>query len=121
MAGEPTINIRGRVGADPEVRVTQTGRSVANFSVAVTPRTKDGDEWVDKDTLWFQVSCWRNAEAVAERIGKGEMVIINGKLSTRTYETKNGEQRTDMTVDADEVGVVPTANKGSKQSDEAPW
>lgn len=118
MAGEPTITVIGRLGNDPDIHFTQTGRAVANFSVACTPVTKDNDEWVEKDTMWYRVSLWKNSEEFIETVSKGSLVVVTGKLGQRTYETKDGETRTDATIDADVVGVVPTKKK--KQED-APW
>lgn len=120
MSGEPTVSFVGRAGQDADLRYTNSGRAVANISVAVTPRTKDGDNWVDKDTMWFSVSCWRNAEQIVEQVRKGDLLHITGKFGTRSYESKSGETRTDLTVDADTVGVVPTAPKGNKGQDD-PW
>jgi single-strand DNA-binding protein len=118
MAGEPTITLVGRLGNDPEIHFTQTGRAVANFSVAVTPKTKDGDTWIDKDTLWFRVSLWRNAEAAVNELEKGDLVTISGKFANNTYTTKDGDTKTSLEIDADNVGLIFTEKK---TKDEIPW
>jgi single-strand DNA-binding protein len=120
MAGEPTIVAVGRLGNDPDISFTQTGRAVANFSVAVTPRTKDNETWIDKDTLWYRVSLWKNAEEFVDSASKGMLVGFSGKFATHTYETKAGETKTDLAVDADWVGVIPT-RKRDAQSAEVPF
>jgi len=122
MAGEPTVTFTGRLGNDPDINYTKTGRAVANLNVAVTPSTKDGDVWVDKDTIWFKVSLWRNAEAAAEEFVKGDLVSVAGKFAQANYTTKDGDTRTSLEVDADYVGLIPTVKSGKKtESTEAPW
>ena len=123
MAGEPQITIVGRLGNDPDISFTQTGRAVANFSVAVTPRTKDGEAWVDKQTLWYRVSLWKNAEEFVDTATKGTLVGLSGKFLTHTYETKSGDTKTDLAIDADWVGIIPTRTKAdhTPQTSEAPF
>lgn len=113
---EPTITFQGRIGNDPQINFTQSGRAVANFSVAVTPRTKDGDKWVDKDTLWFRVSLWRNAEAAIDELEKGDLVTVSGKFANNSYTTKEGELKTSLEVDADHVGLIFTNPKQVQES-----
>lgn len=122
MAGEPTVTFTGRLGNDPDINYTKTGRAVANLNVAVTPSTKDGDTWVDKDTIWFKVSLWRNAEAAADEFVKGDLVSVAGKFAHASYTNKDGETKTSLEVDADYVGLIPTTKSGKKaESAEAPW
>jgi len=121
MAGEPTVIFTGRVGADPTISFTQSGRAVANLSVAVTPRTKDNDEWVDKETVWFRVSLWRNAEAAVEELLKGDLVTVTGKLAYVTYKAKDGSEKTALEVDADHIGVIPTTKTHSVVAESTPW
>lgn len=107
MAGEPTITIVGNLTAAPELRFTQSGQAVANFTVASTPRTfdKQTSEWVDGETLFIRCSIWRDAaENVAESLDKGTRVIVSGRLKARSYETKEGEKRTVTELEVDEVG-----------------
>lgn len=112
MAGEATVTFVGNVGADPELRFTSNGDSVASFPVGVTPRTKQGDDWVDQDTMWFRVSAWKyDAEATVEHVTKGARVKITGRLKASIYEAKDGSSRLSLDVTSDPNGVtlVPKA------------
>src|SRR6188472_2626902 len=107
MAGETTITIVGNLTADPELRFTPSGSAVANFTIASTPRTFDrqSNEWKDGETLFLRASVWREAaENVAESLTKGMRVIVNGRLKSRSYETKEGEKRTVIELEVDEIG-----------------
>ncbi|MCA1696076.1 MAG: single-stranded DNA-binding protein [Actinobacteria bacterium] len=107
MAGETIITVVGNLTADPELRFTPSGAAVANFTVASTPRTLDKatNEWKDADSLFMRCSVWRQAaENVAESLQKGMRVIVQGRLKQRSYETKEGEKRTVVELDVDEVG-----------------
>ncbi len=105
MANEPIITICGNAVADAELRFTPSGAAVASFTVAVTPRTKQGESWVDGETTFYRCSAWRQmAEQVSETITKGMRLLVNGRLKTRSYETTEGEKRTSIEIDVDEVG-----------------
>lgn len=107
MSGETLITIVGNLTADPELRWTQSGVAVADFTVASTPRTYDRNagEWRDGDTLFMRCSVWRDvAENVAESLRKGMRVIVQGRLTQRSYETQQGERRTVVELQVDEVG-----------------
>jgi single-strand DNA-binding protein len=107
MAGETTITVIGNLTSDPELRFTPSGSAVANFTVASTPRTFDrqSNEWKDGETLFLRASIWREAaENVAESLTKGTRVIVSGRLKSRTYDTKEGEKRTVMELEVDEIG-----------------
>src|SRR6185503_14610985 len=107
MAGETTITIVGNLTADPELRFTPSGAAVANFTVASTPRAFDrqSNEWKDGETLFMRCSVWRDAaENVAESLNRGTRVIVSGRLKSRSYETKEGEKRTVVEMEVDEVG-----------------
>src|SRR3954470_4150884 len=107
MAGETVITIIGNLTADPELRFTPQGAAVANFTVASTPRTFDrqAQEWKDGDALFMRCSVWRDAaEHVAESLSRGTRVICQGRLRQRSYETKEGEKRTVVELEVDEVG-----------------
>jgi single-strand DNA-binding protein len=108
MAGDTTITVVGNLTADPELRFTPSGAAVANFTVASTPRTydKEANEWKDGDALFLRCSVWRQtADHVAESLAKGDRVIVQGRLKQRSYETREGEQRTTYEVDVEEVGA----------------
>ncbi len=107
MAGETVITIIGNLTNDPELRFTPSGAAVANFTVASTPRTFDrqSNEWKDGETLFMRCSVWREAaENVAESLTRGTRVIVSGRLRSRTYDTKEGEKRTVVELEVDEVG-----------------
>ena len=107
MAGETVITVIGNITADPELRYTQSGLAVANLTIASTPRTFDRtkNEWIDGDALFLRASVWREyAEHVAGSLTKGSRVIASGRLKQKTYETKEGEKRTSMELDIDEIG-----------------
>ncbi len=107
MAGETVITLIGNLTGDPELRFTPSGAAVANFTVASTPRTFDRqtNEWKDGETLFMRCSIWRDAaENVAESLQRGTRVVVTGRLKSRSYETKEGEKRTVIELDVDEVG-----------------
>lgn len=107
MAGETVITVVGNLTADPELRYTQNGLAVANFTIASTPRTFDrqANEWKDGEALFLRASVWREfAEHVAGSLTKGSRVIAQGRLKMRQYETKEGEKRTSTELEIDEIG-----------------
>ncbi|HLV04040.1 single-stranded DNA-binding protein [uncultured Georgenia sp.] len=107
MAGETVITVVGNLTADPELRFTPSGAAVASFTVASTPRTFDrqANEWKDGETLFLRCSVWREAaENVAESLAKGMRVIVQGRLVQRSFETREGEKRTVVEMQVDEVG-----------------
>lgn len=107
MANETTITVIGNLTNDPELRFTPSGAAVANFTVASTPRTFDrnSNEWKDGEALFLRCSVWREmAENVAESLTKGMRVILSGNLTQRSYETKEGEKRTVIELDVQEIG-----------------
>jgi single-strand DNA-binding protein len=106
MAGDTQITVIGNLTGDPELRFIQSGAAVVNFTVASTPRTFDrqSNEWKDGDTLFMRCSLWREAaENVAESLTKGMRVVVVGRLVSRSWEA-NGEKRTVMELQVDEVG-----------------
>src|ERR1700710_2696311 len=107
MAGETVITVVGNLTADPELRYTQNGLAVANFTIASTPRSFDraSNEWKDGEALFLRASVWRDfAEHVAGSLTKGSRVIVTGRLKQRSYETKEGEKRTAFEIEVDEIG-----------------
>ncbi len=107
MAGETTITVIGNLTDDPELRFTPSGAAVAKFRVASTPRTMDrqSGEWKDGEPLFLQCNVWRQtAENVAESLVRGARVVVSGRLRQRTYETREGEKRTVMELEVDEIG-----------------
>lgn len=107
MAGETVITVVGNLTADPELRFTPSGAAVANFTIASTPRTYDrsSGEWKDGDTVFMRCSLWREAaENLAESLTKGTRVVAHGRLTQRDYETREGEKRTVVELQVDEIG-----------------
>ncbi|MDR2294707.1 MAG: single-stranded DNA-binding protein [Microbacterium sp.] len=107
MAGETTITVVGNLTADPELRYTQNGLPVANFTIASTPRTFDrqANEWKDGEPLFLRCSVWREfAEHVAGSLTKGSRVIATGRLKQRTYQDREGQNRTAIELEIDEIG-----------------
>lgn len=105
MANEPVITIIGNLVADPEVRFLNSGDAVANFTVAQTPRVKDGDQWADGTTTFFRCTAWRKlGENVAESLNKGDRVIVQGGMATDNYTTKDGDERSSLTLRVDNIG-----------------
>lgn len=107
MAGETTITVVGNLTADPELRFTQSGAAVASFTVASTPRTFDkaSGEWRDGEALFLRCNVWRQvAENVAESLTRGSRVLVTGRLRQRSFETKEGEKRTVIELEVDEIG-----------------
>lgn len=106
-SGDVNITVVGNVVADPELRFTSTGAAVATFRVASTPRRYDSQsgQWVDGEALFLTCNVWRQvAENIAETLTKGMRVIVTGRLRSRSYDTQNGDRRTVMELEVDEVG-----------------
>lgn len=126
MSNETQITLIGNLTADPELRFTPSGAAVANFTVASTPRSFDrqAGEWKDGDPMFLNCHVWREAaENVAESLTKGMRVVVQGRLKSRSYETREGERRTVFEVDVDEVGPslrYATAKVTRSQSKSSP-
>ena len=144
MAGETIITVVGNLTSDPELRYTQNGLAVANFTIASTPRNFDraSNDWKDGEALFLRASVWREfAEHVAGSLTKGSRVIATGRLKQRSYETKEGEKRTSIELEVDEIGPslryataqvtraassrdganAPRGGGGASQVTEEPW
>ena len=132
------VTIVGNLTDDPEVTFTPNGAAVCNFRVAVTARIKDGEGWRDGDTSFYRVTAWRQlAEHIGDSLAKGHRVIIIGQLRARSWETPEGDKRTVVEVEADEVApslksatatvertsakAAAGASKGGQFNDEPPF
>ena len=107
MANDTIITIIGNLTAEPELRFTPSGAAVANFTIASTPRAfdKQANEWKDGEAIFMRCSVWREAaENVAETLQKGMRVIAQGRLKSRSFDTKEGDRRTVMELEVDEIG-----------------
>jgi single-strand DNA-binding protein len=122
VAGDTNITVVGNLTADPELRFTPSGAAVANFTVASTPRIYDrqSGEWKDGEALFLRCAIWREAaENVAESLTRGSRVIVQGRLKQRSFETREGEKRTVVEVEVDEIGpslryATAKVNKASR-------
>ncbi|WP_410659472.1 single-stranded DNA-binding protein [Amycolatopsis sp. lyj-112] len=107
MAGETVITVIGNLTSDPELRFTHSGKAVANFTVASTPRTfnRSTGEWEDGEALFLRCNIWQQAaENLVESLTRGARVVVQGKLKQRTFDTQDGEKRTVVELDVDEIG-----------------
>jgi single-strand DNA-binding protein len=107
MAGETIITVTGNLTADVELRFTETGVAVANFVIASTPRTFDREsgQWRDGDPLFLRCTAWRAlAETAAESLTRGTRVIAQGRLRQKTFDTRDGDKRTSIELEIDELG-----------------
>lgn len=105
MAGDVTL--RGRLGRDPELRFTKTGKPVTSLSVVTDRRQKNQNgDWESVDTTWWRVTCWDQlAENVAESLHKGDAVVVVGSASMQDFQTKEGDTRQSLSVNAWTVGA----------------
>ncbi|SNS14015.1 single-strand DNA-binding protein [Geodermatophilus pulveris] len=122
MAGDTVITVIGNLTSDPELRWTPSGAAVANFTIASTPRSLDREtqEWKDGEALFLRCSVWREAaENVAESLARGARVMAQGRLKQRSFETKEGEKRTVVELEVDEIGpslryATATVSRGAR-------
>ena len=126
------VTVVGNLTDDPELKHTANGNLVANFRLAVTARVRDGEGWRDGDTSFYRITAWRQlAEHIGDSLAKGNRVIDVGQLRARTWETPEGERRTVVEVQAEEVGPSlrwatakperATNGKGGQFNDDPPF
>ncbi|HZA84240.1 MAG TPA: single-stranded DNA-binding protein [Actinomycetes bacterium] len=100
------VTLTGNLTDDPELRFTPNGVAVANFRLAVDQRVWDTDGWKDGESSFFRVSVWRDqAEHVSRSLHKGARCVVVGRLKSRSWETPEGQRRSAVEVDAEEVGM----------------
>ena len=107
MSNQTNLTVIGNLTGDPELRFTPSGAAVASFTIASTPRhfDKRANEWKDGETLFLRSSVWREqAENVAESLTKGTRVIAQGRLVQRSFETREGEKRTVVELEVEDIG-----------------
>jgi single-strand DNA-binding protein len=107
MSGLPSVTVIGTLVQDPELRFTPAGAAVVNFTIAANSRrlNKQTNQWEDGDATFLRCNLWRDAaEHVAESLSRGCRVIAVGELKQRNFETREGEKRTVMELEVDEVG-----------------
>ena len=125
MAGDTVITVIGNLTSDPELRWTPSGAAVANFTIASTPRSLDREtqEWKDGEALFLRCNVWRQAaENVAESLTRGSRVMAQGRLKQRSFETKEGEKRSVIELEVDEIGpslryATATVAKAARSGD----
>lgn len=120
------IQVKGNVGQEPELKFSKNNMAFVTLSVAYTPRSKQGDQWVDGETMWFRVVQFgAKAEATVDGIRKGDSVIVTGELKQSTYTDKEGKEKTSLEIVADNIGLLPRlikTNRVSTETQEAdPW
>ena len=131
MASDNQITIVGNLTDDPELRYTSNGAAVANFRVAYSTRIRDAaGNWTDGETSFFTINCWRAlAENAAETLTRGTRVVVTGRLKQRSWENQEGEKRTVVEIEADDLGPslkwatasVTKANRSSTSSGGGDW
>ena len=106
MANENSVTLVGNLTDDPELRYTPNGAAVCKFRIAVNRRIPDGSGgWKDGEASYFSVNCWRGlAENVAETLTRGTRVVVAGRLQYRAWENQDGDKRSAVEVEADEIG-----------------
>ena len=118
------VTLTGNLTDDPELRFTPNGVAVANFRLAVDQRVWDADGWKDGESSYFRVSVWRDqAEHVSRSLHKGARCVVVGRLRSRSWETPEGQRRSAVEVDAEEVGMslrfAPAAPPATEAATEA--
>ena len=131
MASDNQITIVGNLTDDPELRYTANGAAVANFTVAYSTRIRDAaGNWTDGDTSFFRVNVWRGlAENAAESLTRGTRVVVTGRLRQRSWENQEGEKRSMIEIEADDVGPslkwatakVEKTSRSSSSSSSGDW
>jgi len=119
---DATVTIVGNLVADPDMRFTANGVAVANVTIASTPRSYDrqSGEWKDGESLFLRGTVWKEmAENVAENLTKGRRVIATGKLKQRSFEDKEGNKRSSIELEIDEIG--PSLRFGVKKPVADAW
>ena len=130
MSGDTMLTIVGNLTADPEVRTTGNNMSVANFTIASTPRSfnKNSKQWEDGQPLFMRCTAWRDlADNISHSLAKGMRVIAMGRLSQRSYQAKDGQNRTVVELTVDSVGpdlshatAQVTRNSSKQQTTQQP-
>lgn len=117
------IVIKGNLGTDPEIKFTKSNKAFVSFSLAHTPRVKQGEVWIDGETIWFRAVQWgEKSEILIDNLRKGDTVLIQGSWKPSTYNTKEGEEKTTLELNVTEIGkVFKSGARAPKQTEAAPW
>ena len=113
------VSIMGRLARDPELRTTTSGKSVVSFTIATDRNRKDANG--QNQTDWIRMTAWeKTAEFICKYFQKGSMIAIDGRLQSKTYQDKNGNNRTDMEVVVEEVNFVGAKSASNADSNAQP-
>jgi single-strand DNA-binding protein len=116
------IVIKGNLGSDPELKFTKNNKAFVSFNLAYTPRVKQGEVWIDGETVWFRAVQWgEKSEALIDNLVKGDSVLIQGSWKPSVYNTKEGVEKTSLELNITEIGKIIKSATRKKQSEEAPW
>ena len=118
------ITIKGNLGTDPELKFTKNNKAFVSFSLAYTPRVKQGEVWVDGETIWFRAVQWgEKSEILMDNLSKGDSVLIQGSWKPSTYTGKDGIEKTGLELNVAEIGkIIKAGARAPKQQTEAaPW
>lgn len=113
-----TITVIGNLGGDAETKTLPSGKTITNLNVAYTPSRKQGDTWVDGETMWFRVTAWEELATLV--YAKGSRVIVTGALTQSTYTAKDGSIKTSLEISADSVGIVQRGANTAPKADDWP-
>ena len=117
------IVIKGNFGTDPELKFTKNNKAFVSFSLAYTLRVKQGEVWIDGETIWFRaVQGGEKPELLVDNLSKGDTVLIQGSWKPSTYTTKEGVEKTGLELNISEIGkVIKAGARAPKQTEQAPW
>lgn len=117
------ITIKGNLGTDPELKFTKSNKAYVSFSLAHTPRVKQGEAWVDGETIWFRAVQWgEKSEVLMDNLSKGDSVLIQGSWKPSAYTTKEGVEKTGLELNISEIGkVIKTSNRAPQSSEAPSW
>ncbi|MCD6570745.1 MAG: single-stranded DNA-binding protein [Deltaproteobacteria bacterium] len=116
MAGSVNkVILVGRLGKDPEMRFTQNGRPVTNFSIATNENWRDQSGERQERTEWHRIVTWgKLAENSAKLLSKGKLVYIEGRLQTRLWDDRDGNKRYTTEVVANQMQILSPLEGGSQ-------
>ena len=118
VSGLNKITIIGNLGRDPEIRHTQNGTTVCNMSVGVTEQRKEGNEWINH-TEWFNIVCFKKtAENAARFLKKGRQIYVDGKIQSKKWQDRNGNQRTSYEIITNQIIFLSQSNRDLEKSKE---
>jgi single-strand DNA-binding protein len=109
------ITVIGNLGGDAEIKTLPSGKVITNLNVAYTPSRKQGDAWVDGETMWFRVTAWEELASLV--YSKGQRVVVTGALTQSTYTAKDGTVKTGLEISADSVGIITKGATAPKADD----